>query len=98
MPPERSGAARLGRGAAEMAAACEGDRDAEAELLPYLDEMASDQNWAALAGVLRRILGGERGEELVGGLDSIDTAIVREVLGRIGHDDQGGAGNPDRSG
>jgi hypothetical protein len=34
----------------------------------------------ALAGVLRRILGGERGEELLDGLDPVDTAIVREVL------------------
>jgi tetratricopeptide (TPR) repeat protein len=81
-----------------VAAGCGGDQDAAAELGPLLDDMAEDQDWAALAGVLRRILGGERGEELVDGLDPVDTAIVREVLGRIGRDGQGGAGNPGRSG
>jgi hypothetical protein len=48
------------------------------------------QEWAALAGVLRRILGGERSAELLDRLDSVDTAIVQETLRRIG----GGDGVP----
>jgi hypothetical protein len=75
-----------------------GNQDAAAGLLPFLDEIANDQDWAALVGVLRRILGGERGEELLDGLDPVDAAIVGEVLVRIARDDQAGTGNPDRSG
>jgi hypothetical protein len=82
---------------AAVAAACGGSQDEAAELDPVLDEIAEDEDWAALGGVLRRILGGERGEELVDGLDHIDTAIVREVLDRVGRGGQGGAGEPDRS-
>jgi hypothetical protein len=83
---------------AAVAAACGGDQDAAAEMDQFLDEIASNRDWAMLTGVLRRILGGERGEELVDGLDTVDTAIVREVLGRIGRDGQAGAGNQARSG
>jgi hypothetical protein len=36
--------------------------------------------------VLRRILAGERGRQLLAGLDETDTAIVTAVLGRL--DDQ----------
>jgi hypothetical protein len=34
--------------------------------------------------VLRRILDGERGRQLLAGLDETDTAIVTAVLGRLG--------------
>ena len=63
-----------------------GDQEAAAESDQFLDELASRQDWTALAGVLRRILDGERDEELLDGLDELDTAIVREVFGRIGRD------------
>jgi hypothetical protein len=33
--------------------------------------------------VLRRVLAGERGEQLLQGLDEVDTAIVAEVLRRL---------------
>jgi hypothetical protein len=33
--------------------------------------------------VLRRILGGDRGDGLLEGLDQIDTAIAAEVLARL---------------
>jgi tetratricopeptide (TPR) repeat protein len=68
---------------AAIAAACQGDRDAAAQLIPVLDDFAEDQDWAALVAVLRRILDGERGEDLLGGLGDIDTAIARETLARL---------------
>ena len=34
--------------------------------------------------ILRRILGGERGTDLLDGLDLVDTAIAWEVLRRVG--------------
>jgi hypothetical protein len=41
-------------------------------------------DWTPLVFVLRRVLAGERGLTLLAGLDLVDTAIVREVLARIG--------------
>lgn len=68
---------------ADMVAAAGGVRDAAAKLGPFLDEAAGSQDWAALAAVLRRILGGERGEQLLEGLDPVDTAIAGQVLARL---------------
>jgi tetratricopeptide (TPR) repeat protein len=83
---------------AAVVATCEGNQDATDDLHQFLDKIASYQSWTALVGVLRRILGGERAEELVDGLDPVDAAIAQEVLGRLEHDDQIGTGNPPRSG
>jgi tetratricopeptide (TPR) repeat protein len=47
-----------------------------------LAELDKTSDWAALAGVLRRILDGERGGQLLDGLDPTDTAIVT-VVGRL---------------
>jgi len=69
---------------AAIAATCRAGQDAPAEFLQLLDEQAKIPDWAALAVILRRILAGERGVPLLTGLDPIDTAIVREVLARIG--------------
>lgn len=44
-----------------------GDRDAAAELESFLDETGEDEDWAALAAVLRRILGGERASSCLKG-------------------------------
>jgi hypothetical protein len=41
-------------------------------------------NWAVFAGVLRRILDGERSGQLLDGLDPTDSAIVTMLLGRLG--------------
>jgi len=71
---------------AAVAAACRGDQEAVTELEPVLGEVSQSPDWAALAGVLRRILDGERGTALLDGLDSVDTAIVRETLRRVGGD------------
>jgi hypothetical protein len=73
---------------AAVAAACRGDRDAAAQLGPFLDERAKDPDWAALAAVLRRVLDGERGDVLLDGLDPVDTAIVRDTLARLADGDQ----------
>jgi tetratricopeptide (TPR) repeat protein len=68
------------------AAAAGGDAEATAALEPLLVEMDETGDWAALAGVLRRVLSGERGEQLLVGLDQVDTAIMTVLLGRL--DDQ----------
>lgn len=50
-----------------------------------LDQLAEITDWGALVAALRRIIAGERDEPaLLVGLDSTGTAIVREVLSRIG--------------
>jgi tetratricopeptide (TPR) repeat protein len=68
---------------AATVAAAGGDSDAAAQLAPVLDELAQTSDWAALAAVLRRIIGGDRDENLPDGLDPVDTAITRQVLARL---------------
>jgi hypothetical protein len=71
-----------------IASACQPGQAAPPELLQFLNEQASGQDWAPLVSILHRILAGERAEpDLLTGLDEIDTAIVRETLSRI-HQDQ----------
>jgi tetratricopeptide (TPR) repeat protein len=69
---------------AATAAAAAGDAAADAGLAPALDKIAENQDWAALVAVLRRIIGGDRGKDLLEGLDPVDTAIAAEVLARLG--------------
>ena len=64
-------------------AAAGGDGATAAQLAPELDQLAQRPDWAALVAVLRRILDGDRGTSLLGGLDPIDTAIAGEVLTRL---------------
>jgi hypothetical protein len=68
---------------AAVVAAARGDIEARAGLAPLLAELATSSDWAALAGVLRRVLAGERSEQLLQGLDEVDTAIVADVLRRL---------------
>jgi tetratricopeptide (TPR) repeat protein len=68
---------------AGVVAAAHGDAEARAGLEPLLAELDRASDWAALAGVLRRVLAGERGEQLLYGLDQVDTQIVAEVLRRL---------------
>jgi hypothetical protein len=68
---------------AAVVAAAQGDEQARTALEPLLAELAKSTDWPALAGVLRRVLAGERGEHLRRGLDHTDTEIVAEVLGRL---------------
>jgi tetratricopeptide (TPR) repeat protein len=68
---------------AGVVAAARGDPEARAGLGPLLAELDTTSDWAALAGVLRRVLAGERGQQLLQGLDEVDTAIVADVLRRL---------------
>ncbi|MGH8897973.1 MAG: hypothetical protein ACRDZ4_13370 [Egibacteraceae bacterium] len=43
-------------------------------------EQADQADWVALVDRLRRVLAGDRGDDLVAGLDPIDTAIVQRTL------------------
>ena len=67
------------------AAAAVGNAEATAELMPILDSMTQQKDWAALGAVLRRILDGERGDGLLDGLDSVDTSIASQVLAHLSH-------------
>jgi CHAT domain len=66
-----------------VVAAARGDQQAAAELEPVLANLATEANWAALAGVLRRVLAGERDQALTQGLDETDTAVVAAVLDQL---------------
>jgi hypothetical protein len=72
---------------------------AEQQATGLLDEMAGNEQLAGLAGVLRRILGGERDPELVVGLDPVGVAIVNRLLdalaGRIQLNPYGAGGADD---
>ena len=57
-----------------------------------LAEAANSSGSAALAGVVGRIVAGKRGEQLLAGLDSIDTAIATELLQRLGNQPDAGGG------
>jgi len=48
-----------------------------------LDLLAQEQDWAALAAVLRRITEGDRDDRLLEGLDTVNAAIAGEVLARL---------------
>ncbi|HLT12031.1 MAG TPA: hypothetical protein VK028_14720, partial [Micromonosporaceae bacterium] len=64
-----------------------GDEQAAADVDDLLDDLATADDWRALAGTLRRILAGERDlRALLTGLDPADTAIVRATLDRLGGD------------
>jgi hypothetical protein len=66
-----------------VAAAAGGDPQAAEALAPLLAELDKASDWGTLAGVLRRILQGERGGQLLDGLDPTDTAIMTVLLGRL---------------
>ena len=66
-----------------VVAACRGNERAVQQLDPFLNDMAQEADWRNLVAVLRRIMAGERGAELAQGLDPVDTAIVRRVLGLL---------------
>jgi len=68
---------------AATVAAAGGDSDAAAQLAPVIDEIAQDGDWAALAGILRSIIDGDRGACLLQGLDPVDTAIAGQILARL---------------
>ena len=68
---------------AATVAAAGGDSEAAAQLTPVLDQLAETSDWAALAAVLRRIIGGDRDASLLQGLCPVDTAITGQVLARL---------------
>ena len=68
---------------AAVVAATRGDTEARAELEPLLAELDKTADWALLAGVLRQVLAGKRGQQLLDGLDKVDTAIAAELLRRL---------------
>jgi hypothetical protein len=66
-----------------MVTAAQGDAETAEALEPLLADLEKTEDWAALVGVLRRVLAGERGDGLLGGLDEVDSQLVAEVLRRL---------------
>lgn len=58
--------------------ACQNDT-AKQQLKPMLD-MATQQNWHELVAAINKIVGGQRGENLLNGLDDEDQIIVKSIL------------------
>jgi tetratricopeptide (TPR) repeat protein len=70
---------------AAIVAACQGDAEAAAQVGPWLDHQEQQDDWRALAVVLRRILAGERdADALLAGLDATDALIAGDVLRGLG--------------
>ena len=58
--------------------ACQNDA-AKQQLKPMLD-MATQQNWNKLVTAINKIVAGQRGEDLLTGLDDEDNVIVKSIL------------------
>jgi hypothetical protein len=65
---------------AAVVAAASGDTDTADRLDPLLTDLQDDPDWASLVGVLRRIIAGDQGPDLLTGLDPVDTAITARTL------------------
>lgn len=66
-----------------VVAAAQGDARAVEAADSGLNLFAKSDAWKDLAPVLRRIIDGDRGDQLIGGLDERDAQIVNEVLRRL---------------
>ena len=64
-----------------VVAACNGNARAVQELEPFLNDVEKEDDWRNLVLAIRRIMQGERGVELMEGLDRSRCAIVRRILG-----------------
>lgn len=74
-------ATRFDQWIAMVIAAARGDQKTVTALEPLLDQMASADDWAALAEAWRRILAGERGADtLTADLGEVHAAIVTRTL------------------
>ncbi|MBI5029814.1 MAG: hypothetical protein HZB51_04755 [Chloroflexi bacterium] len=70
-----------------MVAACNGNTEAAAQLVPFLDQMYQKEDWRPLINTLRRILNGEREPEaLLANIDDTDMLIVTDILRALGVD------------
>jgi len=68
-----------------VVAASQGNIQAAQALTPFLNELGQMDDWRALIGVLRRIIGGERdAANLLTGLDATDTIVAGDVLRALG--------------
>lgn len=63
-----------------VVAASQGNEESKNELEPFLQEMEQTNDWRNLIPVIRRIMNGERDENLFEGLDRTDALIVARIL------------------
>jgi len=66
----------------QVAAACRGQA-LDVKTVELIERMAESEAWRELSDVIWRILGGERGEDLVEDLDHVDALVVRTILRAI---------------
>ena len=64
----------------DVIATCRGDTQAKLRLEPNLQQGENSVDWRNQVSVIRRIIAGERGPQLLDGLDRMDTAIVKKIL------------------
>jgi len=80
------------------ARACRGEA-LDSGTVELLEKLEGTGQWQKLAATIWRILGGERGEELVAELDHVDALIVRRILAvaespELEHEDERSAPSP----
>lgn len=71
---------------AAVVAACQGNEEARNQLEPFLQEMGQTEDWKNLIPILRRIMDGERDQDIVTGLDRTDALIVTRILQALSDD------------
>jgi tetratricopeptide (TPR) repeat protein len=69
-----------------VVAACQGNEESKKQLEPFLQEMGQTEDWKNLISVLRRIMDGERDQDIVTGLDGTDALIVTRILQALSGD------------
>ena len=65
---------------AAIVAACQGNEEAKNQLEPFLEQQGQTDDWRNLIAVIRRIMNGERDNNLFEGLDGTDALIVTRIL------------------
>ncbi|HRQ23300.1 MAG TPA: tetratricopeptide repeat protein [Anaerolineales bacterium] len=65
---------------AAVVAACQGNEEAKNQLEPFLEQQGQTDDWRNLIAVIRRIMNGERDNNLFEGLDGTDALIVTRIL------------------
>ena len=66
-----------------VVAAARREKQAETEAHEALAILNTSEDWAPLVAVLQQVMAGERIEQQLAALDSVSTAIAREVLDRL---------------
>ncbi len=61
-----------------------GDMNALREVTALIQRLSAQDDWKQLSGVLRKIMAGQKGLDLLDGLDATDTVVVGDILRGLG--------------